>query len=128
MFKRIDYVMVMVSDMSRSVRFYRDILGFRLRFESPGWTEFDTEGTTLALHGGASPGPQGTPARQETRAGTLAMGLTVSNLDATVRMLRQQGVPIVVEPTLRDGEGIRLAVFTDPDGLAISLAEPVPGR
>jgi hypothetical protein len=26
---------------------------------------------------------------------------------------------------VREGEGIRLAVFVDPDGLPISLAEPV---
>ena len=53
MFKKIDYTMIMVTDMKRSLHFYRDILGFRVRFESEFWTEFDTEGTTLALHGGA---------------------------------------------------------------------------
>ena len=36
MFSKVDYVMVDVSDMSRSVAFYRDTLGLALKFESPG--------------------------------------------------------------------------------------------
>ena len=125
MFKKIDYTMIMVTDMKRSVHFYRDILGFRVRFESEFWTEFDTEGTTLALHGGARPSPEAASAKEEKLAGTVAIGLNVSNLEGTVRMLKGQGVRFVMEPTVREGEGIRLAVFVDPDGLPISLAEPV---
>ena len=41
---RVNYAIVFVSDMTRSVIFYRDVLGLPLRFESPGWTEFATEG------------------------------------------------------------------------------------
>ena len=44
------HAIVFVSDMARSVAFYRDILGLPLRFESPEWTEFETPGSTLALH------------------------------------------------------------------------------
>ncbi|MCI0743088.1 MAG: VOC family protein [Gemmataceae bacterium] len=47
---RVNYAIVFVSDMKRSVAFYRDVLGLPLRFESPGWTELATEGATLALH------------------------------------------------------------------------------
>ena len=36
--------------MKRSVSFYRDVIGLPLKFESPGWTEFATDGATLALH------------------------------------------------------------------------------
>ncbi|PJF32830.1 MAG: glyoxalase, partial [Phototrophicales bacterium] len=32
---RINYVIVFVSEMKRSVLFYRDILGLPLKFESP---------------------------------------------------------------------------------------------
>ena len=125
MFNRIDYTMIMVSDMARSVRFYRDVLGFRLRFESEFWTEFDTDGTTLALHGGARPRQGGAALAEDKPAGTVAIGLNVSNLDATVQMLKGQDVPFLMEPTLREGEGIRLAVFADPDGLPISLSQAV---
>ena len=50
MFNKVDYVMVNVSEMGRSVAFYRDTLGLLLKFESPGWSEFQTGATTLALH------------------------------------------------------------------------------
>ena len=55
MFKQIDYTMVVVSDMARSIEFYRDKLGIPLKFQSPDWTEFLTGTTTLALHGGGIP-------------------------------------------------------------------------
>jgi len=128
MFKRIDYAMVMVTDMKRSVHFYRDILGFRLRFESEFWTEFETEGTTLALHGGAQPNPEAAKVKEEKLAGTVGLGCNVSNLDATVRMLKGQGARFVMEPTERPEQGIRLAVLVDPDGLPISLAETVQNK
>ena len=49
---RLNYAIVFVSDVKRSVSFYRDVLGLPLRFESPGWTEFATDGATLVLHPG----------------------------------------------------------------------------
>jgi len=54
MFKQIDYTMIIVSDMERSVEFYRDKLGIPLKFQTPDWTEFATGATTLALHGGGT--------------------------------------------------------------------------
>ena len=56
MFDHIDYVMIMVSDMARSVKFYKDKLGITLKSESAEWTEFETGTTVLALHGGGKPG------------------------------------------------------------------------
>jgi catechol 2,3-dioxygenase-like lactoylglutathione lyase family enzyme len=43
-------VIKFVADMNRAVKFYRDVLGLSLKFESPGWSEFITGETTLALH------------------------------------------------------------------------------
>ena len=62
MFSKVDYVMVNVSDMSRSVAFYRDTLGLVLKFESPGWSEFETGGTTpFAPCCSSSDQPRATP-------------------------------------------------------------------
>ena len=36
---RVNYAIVFVSDMKRSVSFYRDVVGLPLKLESPGWTE-----------------------------------------------------------------------------------------
>ena len=47
---RASYVIVFVSNMKRSVSFYRDKLGLPLKFETPQWSEFATDGVTMALH------------------------------------------------------------------------------
>src|SRR5438876_11004149 len=96
MFKQIDYTMVIVSDMNRSVEFYRDKLGIPLKFESPDWTEFQTEGTTLALHGRGI--AQTTPADQGGKAGTCAFGFNVANLDLTYSELTAKCVRFVMPP------------------------------
>ena len=44
------YIIKFVADMDKAVKFYRDVLGLRVKFESPGWSEFVTGETTLALH------------------------------------------------------------------------------
>src|SRR5262245_26850357 len=111
------YTMILVSDMDRSIRFYRDTLGLKLRFESPDWTEFDMGTTTLALHGGAKPAPQRT-GPSESHAGTASIGFSVENVDAEFEELQKKGVRFVMPPKTQEGEGIRLAVLLDPDGLA----------
>jgi len=44
------YVIKFVADMDKAVKFHRDVLGLKVKFESPGWSEFATGETTLALH------------------------------------------------------------------------------
>jgi lactoylglutathione lyase len=127
MFKQLDYAMVVVSDMARSVAFYRDKLGLRLKFETPDWTEFDTGTTTVALHGGGIPQQPRAPHEgapdENQRAGTCALGFTVENLTQTYEELKGRGVVFVMPPTVRETERIKLAVALDPDGLPISFAE-----
>ena len=125
MFNQIDYTMIIVSDMSRSVEFYRDKLGIPLKFESPEWTEFQTGATTLALHGGGvrqEGGQNGDPSKQ---AGTCSIGFNCDDVDKTVEELKARGVFFVMPPTQREGEGIRLAVAIDPDGLPVSFAQMI---
>src|SRR6185369_6691978 len=94
-----------------------------LRFESPGWSEFDTGATTLALHqAGASTAAAGAGHEGPT-AGTCSIGFSVPSLDQTYAELQARGARFVMAPTDQPDEGIRLAVCIDPDGLAISFAE-----
>ena len=116
MFKQIDYTMVVVSDMQRSVEFYRDKLGIPLKFQSPDWTEFQTEGTTLALHARGTSETSGP-------SSSCSFGFNVENLDQIFADLSAKGVRFVVPPKVQSAEGIKLAVCADPDGLAISFAE-----
>jgi len=121
MFDHIDYVMVTVSDMKRSVQFYRDQLGLILRFESPEWTEFETGRTVLALHGGGTPASS-TPSLA-AKAGTASIGFEVDNLERKYADLRDKGVVFAMPPSDRGEEAIKLAICLDPDGLPISMAE-----
>lgn len=123
MFKQIDYTMIVVSDMDRSVEFYRDKLGIPLKFQSPEWTEFATGSTTLALHGGGVPDqtpPTGDPSK---RAGACSIGFNVEDVDKAYAELQGKGIRFVMPPTQREGEGIKLAVAIDPDGLPVSFAQ-----
>ena len=125
MLNKIDYVMVNVSDMDRSVAFYRDTLGLRLKFESPGWSEFETGTTTLALHGEAPASGRENASMARPAAGTCSLGFSVPDLNSTYAELRERGARFVMPPTEQANEGIRLAVCLDPDGLGISFAEAI---
>ncbi len=117
---RVNYAIVFVSDMSRAISFYRDVLGLTLRFESPGWTEFATDGATLALHPA-----EGTNSKrndpQHMPAGRCRPGLTVPNLDDFHRRMLENQVPCTQGPT--EVFGARVAQYVDPDGLPISVGE-----
>lgn len=111
---RVNYAIVFVSDMKRSVSFYRDVVGLPLKFESPGWTEFATDGATLALHSGEKPNP-------DQVAGRCRPGLGVPNLDEFHKRMVEKKGPCIQEPKLVFGA--KIAQYADPDGLAISVSE-----
>ncbi len=115
---RVNYAIVFVSDMKRSVAFYRDVLGLPLKFESPGWTEFSTEGSTLALH--ASKGSKLSEDDDE-RPGRCRWGFAVPNLDEFHQRMVEKDVPCVQEP--KEMFGARIAQYRDPDGMPISVGE-----
>jgi lactoylglutathione lyase len=118
---RVSYAIVFVSDMRRSVAFYRDVLGVPVRFETPEWTELATDGATLALHLG---GPSPAGSTWVTHAGQCQPGLNVPDLDAFHRRMVAHGVPCVQEP--KEIAGARIARYRDPDGLEISVGEDRP--
>ena len=49
LFTKVGAVIVLVSDMERSVKFYKDVLGLPIKTESPDWTEFFHKDTTIAF-------------------------------------------------------------------------------
>ena len=121
--KQLDYVIIYVSDMQRSVAFYRDILGLTLKFTSPGWTEFVTGTTTIALHGAGNQGEQVTPRQSLPQAGQAQIGFMVDDLAATYEALKAQKDVVFSLPPTTQNSGARLAVLHDPDGLGITLQQ-----
>jgi lactoylglutathione lyase len=108
---KLNYVIKFVGDMDRAVKFYRDVLGLPLKFESPGWSEFATGETTLALH----------PASQKNPAGTVQLGFTVPDLQKYHEEMIARGVQFTMPPTKQDFGGL-LAQFADSEGGHCSVA------
>ena len=55
MMSKVGYSRIVVSDLKRSIEFYRDVLGVPLKYEADDWAEFATLGTRLALKAGVPP-------------------------------------------------------------------------
>lgn len=117
---RIAYAIVFVSDMHRSILFYRDVVGLPVRFASPGWTEFGTDGATLAFHVTKDANPDAGHSGLEP-AGRCRPGLHVPDLDGFHQRMVDHGVPCLQMPT--EQFGVRLALYCDPDGLPFSVAQ-----
>lgn len=107
---KLSYVIKFVADMDRAVSFYRDTLGLPLKFQSPGWSEFQTGTTTLALH----------PASAEHAPGTAELGITVPDLHAFYDEMSGHGVKFTSAPRMEFGT--YLAEFVDADGAEVSVA------
>jgi lactoylglutathione lyase len=115
---RINYAIIFVSDMDRSVAFYRDVVGMPLKFASSHWTEFATDGATWALHLSEAPprkndGPEA--------AGTARPGFSVADLDDFHFRMMEHKVPCPQLP--KETFGSRIAMYRDPDGLIFSVSE-----
>ena len=121
---RVSYAIIFVSDMNRSVSFYRDVLRLPIKLESPEWTEFSTEGATLALHK-SDPSNLEERDQQRENAGRCRPGLSVLDLNEFHERMVEQDVPCIQEP--KNVFGARIAQYADPDGLAISVAEEKRG-
>lgn len=109
---------IYVSDMQRSTAFYRDTLGIPLKFSSPGWTEFNNTGTTLALHKRMS----GEQHSSQAAAGQATLVFVVDDIQATFETLKAGGVHFSLEPQ-QQPSGLTLAVLQDPDGFGITLQQ-----
>ena len=108
--KQLDYVIVYVSDMQRSVAFYRDTLGLTLKFTSPGWTEFVTGTTTIALHVVGSQGEEATPRQSLPPAGQAHIGFMVDDLEATYEALKAQKDVVFSLPPTTQNSGVKLEI------------------
>ena len=106
------YIMVMVADMPRAMRFYTEAFDVTVVMSSPYWSEFIVAGTTVALH----PGGGGT----ETRTG---LGFEVQNLEVALERATEVGGRITSPPRERPDERIRVAEVADTEGNLITVAE-----
>ena len=107
---KLNYVIMFVADMERAVKFYRDTLGLSLKFQSPGWSEFATGETVLALH----------PASGKNPAGSVELGFNVPDLHRFYQEMTGRGVQFTMPPKKQDFGG-ELAQFADSEGGHVSV-------
>jgi predicted enzyme related to lactoylglutathione lyase len=108
---RLTYVMKFVSNMDDAVMFYRDTLGLPLKFQSPGWSEFATDSTVLALH----------PSSERNPPGKVELGFSVDDLKGFHGEMAAKGVKFPMPPKEQDF-GL-LAQFLDSEGSACSVSQ-----
>jgi lactoylglutathione lyase len=115
-FGKVGAVILLVSDIGTSTRFYRDVLNLPIKSQSKDWTEFFNRETVLALHPARKARNQSTSPQ-----GNVLVGFMVSDLEAEVQQLQKKNVKFFKR--LKDEPFGKHAIIEDPDGHLISLAE-----
>ena len=143
--ERLTHIGLGVSDLGRSLRFYRDLLGFRPVHElevegEPADTllrlndvklraaYLERDGVTLELlHFVRPPAPP--PRRRPMHEhGLTHLSFRVADLDATLAALRAAGERVLDETLIRvPTSGVAACFVTDPDGQLIELVQSRPG-
>ena len=109
-----DAVYYHVTDMEKSIAFYRDVLGFRLTSRDYV-ARFNIDGVLFEL----VPNP---PGQALAGGGNARLSLGVTDIQQATRELRARGVattPVKAEP------GGLLSFFKDPDGNELCLWQNV---
>ena len=122
MFNKIGAVILLVSDMKKSTRFYSKSLGMELkRHPSKDWAEFSKEGSTvLALH----PIKKKSKKRLIKKNNSMLVGFNISDLESVCMDLKKKKVKFYKK--LSQEPFGKHAIIQDPDGHLISLAEIAP--
>jgi len=108
---KLSHVIEFVADMDAAVGFYRDVIGLPLKFQSPGWSEFVTGETSLALH----------PASENKPAGSVELGFYAEDLPKFHQEMSAKGVKFSMPPTQQE-YGRMLAQFVDSEGAHSSVS------
>jgi catechol 2,3-dioxygenase-like lactoylglutathione lyase family enzyme len=127
LFRRIDHTELVTAEPERMVRFYTEVLGFKVRARdsvpSPlGPLELvylDLGGTTVELM--CYPETRLAPAQGGERLGYRMLALEVSDMDAALAQLATQGVKPSWGPKKRPSYA--RAEIRDPDGNGIELRQ-----
>jgi glyoxylase I family protein len=137
--RNFSHLCISVSDVDRSLLFYRDALGlevvFDKRLDGPGMEAATGEsGARGRMVGLCVPGPGNitlellgfghrdpAAARQRAPFGVTNLSLNVDDLDAAYAQTLAVGLKPVQEPF--EVGGVRMFFLTDPDGTAVELVE-----
>lgn len=106
--------LLMVQDMDRAVRFYRDTMGLSEGYRSSHWSELRFGDAILGLHGG------GDGSRIQT-----GLSIQYEDVKKSFAAALKSGAEAVQQPEQREGEPIILSSIADPEGNVIMLTQYV---
>lgn len=124
--RSLDYLVLVVSDVERSVRFWRDVVGAEHQHTAGDYAQFRVGEVRLGLFGAEAMAhtlgrPVSVPA---AGAAGFEVGFLVDDVDEAFRDLVDGGAQPVTEPADRPW-GQRTAYVADPDGYLIELVRPL---
>jgi predicted enzyme related to lactoylglutathione lyase len=105
-----------VKDMDRALPFYRDVIGLKVAFESPGWSTFQCGGCIVALHILSAGMSEGAVAH-------AGLNLHVDDLDAAVAEVVAGGGEVGDVREAGGGIPVRIAVISDTEGNVFELRQ-----
>ena len=113
-----------VTDVGRSIAFYKERLGFNLDHEKrPAFAQVSTNGLKLILSGPGASGSRTMPdGQQQEPGGWNRVVLQVKDLPAQIEAMKKDGVRFRNE--MEVGPGGKQIQIEDPDGNPIELFEP----
>ena len=120
----ISTVLLYVSDIVKSARFYEDTLGFEKMHAGNDVAEFRLGDATLLLHHDKNFPPGKLPPVGE-RGGGVKVYFTVENVDRFCDELKENGVAILEEPADQP-YGLRTMELADPDGYRLLFCHTIP--
>jgi len=117
-----DYLVLIVSDLDRSLRFYTDTLGLQLGHRAGDYAQLDTGATRIALYDRRAMAEllERELHAPQSSAPAFEIGFRVPDVDAAYERLVTAGAEPVAPPRDRDW-GQRTAYIADPDGYLIEL-------
>ena len=128
MFRRIDHVELVTANPERAVKFYTEVLGFKVRARdrvpvSPlgplDLVYLDLGGTTVELM--CYPEAKLEPSPQAERLGYRMLALEVDDMDSALAELKKRGIEPSWGPKKRPNYA--RAEIRDPDGNGIELRQ-----
>jgi catechol 2,3-dioxygenase-like lactoylglutathione lyase family enzyme len=116
-----------VKDLTRSLSFYTDTLGFQLELRSgDAFAAVQLGDLRLLLSGPGSSGSRPMPSgQQQTPGGWNRILLNVANLETSMSELQRAGVPF--RNDVERGPGGSQILIEDPDGNVLELHQPPSG-
>ncbi|HXF56046.1 MAG TPA: VOC family protein [Actinomycetota bacterium] len=122
--RSVDYVILYVSDLARSVAFYRDVVGLTLKFQESGYAEFASGPVKFALYERARL-PQLIGREAVPGGPAVEVVFLVEDVDAEADRLRGAGAEVLAGPVDRPW-GHRTLHVLDPDGQVVEFAQEIP--